>query len=290
MTHDTNRTIKRNLNLTLGKADTAEINPISDRLDVYMDLSGVAYPLGRFIFTDFTAQKFTSGSLANVALVDQMYIIDQELEIGYGGRNQVVTAAIIGALQGFPFEYEIEASSFISGESWAAGTRRGQVLSTLATTGDYFTPWFGSDKKLHFIRAFDPATKVPAFDFDAGNQVLRASITETNDLLSAPNRIPIYGVADIPISAPHSVPNRGFVIPQVIDLQSTDKVQAAAIARNLALRQSVLEYTNVTTASDPRHDSYDVIFWDDQLWLEVGWSMQLVSGGQMTHTLQKAYS
>lgn len=302
LTHDVGRTIKRNLTLNLGAADTAAINPISDRLDVYATINGVEYPLGRYVFTDMSSQRYTSGSLANVALMDEMFIIDQEIDTGYNSRGRTVAYAIQEVLAGFDYPKDIAASAYTSVEAWAAGTRRGTVLDSLATTGDYFGGWFDNTGTIRFIRTFDPATQIPAFNFDVGSQVIRANITESNDLLSAPNRfvvisnaqddsqIPVFGSADIPTSAPHSVQNRGFVITKTLDLQVNDRFQAEAIARNLAIQNSVLEYVNVSTAIDPRHDSYDVIFWDDQLWLEVSWSMPLTAGGAMTHTLQKVYS
>lgn len=302
LSHDTNRTIKRSLSLNLGIADTAAINPISDRIDVSMSINGVEYPLGRYIFTNDTRQKFTAGSLGTVTLVDEMYIIDQATETGTAARNRSVTSVIADVLAGFPFNYTIESSDFIAAQSWAAGNRRGQILNDLCLTGDFFTPWFGNDKDMHFIRSFNPATQVPDFDFDAGQAVQLGSPQETNDLLTAPNRftvisnaaddgqIPVYASADIPLSAPHSIPNRGYVIPEVLDMQLTTSAQALAVARQLALRQSVLEYTNLVTAADPRHDSYNVIQWDGSLWLEVAWSLALSPGGMMTHTLQRAYT
>lgn len=302
LSHDIGRTVKRSLTLTLGVADTAAINPVSDRLDVYAVINGTEYPLGRYVFTDASSQRWTSGSIGNMSLVDEMFIIDQELETGYSARSRGVGFAIQEVLADFAYTKSIAASPYISAEAWAAGTRRGQVLATLATTGDYFTPWFTNDRVLTFIRSFDPATQVPAFDFDAGNQVLRAGIVESNDLLSAPNRfvvisnaatdgqIPATGSVDVPASAPHSIQNRGFVIPKIVDLQVTDRYQATAIAKSLSIQESPLEYVNIGTALDPRHDAYDVIFWDGQLWLEVAWSIQLTPGGVMSHTLQKVYS
>src|SRR5262245_10516842 len=52
LTHDTSRTTKRNLSIALGKADTAAINPVRDRISPYLVFPGTAeYPLGRYMFT-----------------------------------------------------------------------------------------------------------------------------------------------------------------------------------------------------------------------------------------------
>ena len=307
LTHDTTRTIKRSLNLELGAVDTAAINTVTDRVDVYMVFHQEEpheHPMGRYMFVDSARQVFTSGKLANVALTDEMFMVDQELSAGVSGVGSPVTSVITKVLANTdqPVSYTLEASPYASVEAWPAGTSRGRVLESLALSGDYFGPWFGNDKKMHFIRSFDPAKQLPDFDFDAGAQVNRYSITETDDLLSAPNRfivisnaatdssIPAVGVADVVTTAPHSIANRGFVIAQTLDLQVTDGAQAQAVANNVMLRQTIFERVSLSTAPDPRHDSYNVIRWQGKLWLELGWTMTMVEGGEMSHILRRAYT
>jgi hypothetical protein len=306
LTHDTSRTIKRSLTLDLGKADTAAINPITDRVDVFMVFNQEApheHPLGRYMFVDSTRSLFTSGRLSNTALTDEMFILDQAILAGIGGRNRSVTTVITSVIQdaGTGAGFTLEASPYSTIQSWGIGINRGQVLEALALSGDFFSPWFGNDKQMHFVRSFDPAKRVPDFDFDVGNQVIREPIIETDDLLLAPNRfivisnaptdttIAAVGTADVVATAPHSIQNRGFVIAQVIDLQVSDSVQAGAVALNLANRQTVFQRVSLSTVPDPRHDSYNVIRWQGQLWLELAWSMSLIEGGQMNHLLRKAY-
>jgi hypothetical protein len=305
LSHDTTRTIKRQLQLSLGSEDTARVNPISDRVQPFMVFpNGQEYPLGTFIFTDSSRQVYTSGKLSDVALNDQMFLVDQGIPKGIGGS--AVGAGVNGlielALAGLPIQFEMEATPFASTQAWSIGTDRGSILEALAVSGDFFSPWFGNDSKLHFIRSFDPATRICDFDWDAGNQVLRAGIVETDNLLTAPNRfvvisnaatestVPAVGMAEVPSTAPHSAANRGFEILSVTNLQVHDSSQAAAVAFNLLNRQTVFETVTLSTAPDPRHDSYNVINWQGDKWLELAWSMALVEGGAMNHSLRKAYA
>lgn len=303
LSHDTSRTIKRQLSLTLGVVDTAAVNALTDRVDVFMVFPGGAeYPLGRFMFTDISRETFTSGKLSSAILNDEMFLVDQEINEGINGRGQNVATLVTTTSAGLGVTLQIAPTPYTSAESWTVGASRGQILEALSVSGDYFSPWFGNDKDLHFIRAFDPATQIPQFDFDAGNQVLRQGIIESDDLLLAPNRFvvvsnaaddtssAVVGTADIAISAPHSIQNRGFVIQKTADLQLVDGAQAQAVAQNLAIRQTVFERVSLVTVPDPRHDSYDVVRWQGELWLELGWSMSLVEGGTMAHVLRKSYS
>lgn len=197
----------------------------------------------------------------------------------------------------------IEFSNFPITNAWQTGTNGTTVLSDIATVGAYFTPWFDHDNVFRMIKAFDPIEVVPTIDLDAQATVIRDSIMETNDLLNAPNRIivvsnqgsgdnrdrALVGTYDIPPTAPHSVINRGFVVAETFNIQVSTQFQAQTVAQNIAVNQRVAERVELSTPPDPRHDSYDVIRWDDRLWLETAWSMPLIEGGTMTHTLQRIY-
>jgi hypothetical protein len=309
LTHDTSRVIKRQLNLAFGRTDAAAINPITDQVAVTMVFpNGAEYPLGRFLFTDATYQRFTIGVLSNTVLNDHMYIVDQPIERGFGSRlisNSIlppVSRVILEALVDLPIKVEIEYSSFLSTDSWSIGARRGQIIETLALVGDYFSPWFDFSNTMRFIRSFDPAKVIPDFDWDAGNQVMRNSITESANVLNAPNRfvvtsnsainpdIPTFGSVDVPANAPNSFEKRGFRLVQVTNLQATSSDQCVAIARNLMERQNLVQTTTLTTAPDPRHDSYNVVKWQDAQWLELSWALPLQAGEPMTHTLRRSFT
>lgn len=303
LTHDTSRTIKRQLNISLGRADTAAINPITDRINPYfVESTGTEWPLGQYMFTDQSKSLFTSGDLSSVILNDEMFLVDQQITAGIDATGIGCTEGIKRTLAGLPVRYELEPSNFTITQAWGLGTSRGSILESLSIVGDYFSPWFGNDGQMHFIRTFNPADVVPDFDYDSSNQVFRSGIVETSELLNAPNRFvvisnlpandpreEIVATADIPPTAPHSIANRGFVIAEVRTLQLTDAGQAIAVAQGLANRHTVFETTTLTTAADPRHDSYNVIKWQGSLWLELAWSMSLTEGAGMTSRLRKAY-
>jgi len=292
--------IKRRLNMPLGVTDTAAVNSITDRINLFMTFpGGVEYPLGTYMWANDTRQVFTSGKLAQPALTDEMLLVDQQITKGINGVGQNVSTVVQNTLTGLPVIFDMEPSPFTSAEAWGIGANRGSILESLSVSGDWFSPWFGNDSKMHFIRTFDPADRMPDLDFDNGNKVMRNSIVEDDDLLTAPNVIivisntttstnePAIGIASVPSNAPHSVVNRGFAVPQVLTLQLTDPPQAQAVAQGLVNRQSVFSRVNLVTAPDPRHDSYNVIRWQGINWIELAWSMALVEGGTMNHLLRR---
>lgn len=303
LTHDTTRTIKRQLSLELGVTDTAAVNPLRDRVLVYMTFpNGTEYPLGRYMFTDASRELWTSGRLGSMALNDEMFLVDQQIELGIDGVGKSLTSIVSEVLAGLPVILDMEPSPFTSTEAWPIGANRGSILESVSVSGDYFSPWFGNDGKLHIIRTFDPAVKYPDFDWDTGNQVMRESIVETDDLLTAPNRFivtsnasddpstVVSSIVDVPPTAPHSIANRGFALVETVDLQLADQSQTDSVATGIANRFTVFERVSLSTVPDPRHDSYNVIRWQGDLWLELAWGMSLVEGGAMSHLLRKAYA
>lgn len=304
LSHDTSRVVMRQVSLQFGVEDQAAIDPLTDRIDITMILSdGRSFPLGRFMFNDMSAQVFTSGDLGSATLVDELFIVDQDMEAGYSAVNRNCGLAIADLLarSGISIDLLIEPTNILSTLSWSIGSSRGQAVQALALAGDYFSPWIGSDRKIHCIRSFDPATAIPDFDWDSNKRVIRSNISRRTDALTAPNRFIVVsnsssdptaasvGVADVPANAPYSIPKRGFVIPKVVALQAPDFGAVSAIAQNLVRRQTVFEVATLSTVPDPRHEAFNVVRWDGSNWLETSWSLSLSPGGMMTHTLRKAY-
>lgn len=306
LTHDTARTMKRQLSLELGVVDAAAINPITDRVRVYMVFpNGAEYPLGRYMWTDDSNLVTTKGRLNSSVLNDEMFLVDQQITTAIsntGSSADFLLSTVLGELEGITVTYSLETSPYTISGSWGMGSNRGQILETIAIQGDYFSPWFDNNGVMRFIRTFDPAARIPDFDWDEGNKVNRENILETSDILTAPNRFIVIGnstidpdvevvaTADVPATAPHSIANRGFVIAHVEDMQLSDATQAIAVANGIANRLTVFDRVGISTIPDPRHDSYNVIRWDGANWLELAWSMPLREGQAMSHLLRKAYS
>lgn len=302
LTHDTARTIKRQLRMALGVSDTAQINPVTDRIEVAMVFpNGAEYPMGRYMFSPSSRQLFTSGRLGSMVLTDEMFLVDQQIRFGINGVRQPVTSTILATLAGLPITTLIEPAPFMGAESWGVGTTRGTILEALSVSGDFFSPWFDNNGNLRFIRTFNPADRIPDFDLDEGNKVMRAGIVETDNLLTAPNTFivisnaatnaeePVIGVAHVPANAPNSVLNRGFEIVETFDLQLATEVQAQQVAIGLVNRQTIYETVTMSTVPDPRYDSYNVVNWQGDHWLGLSWGLQLVEGASMQHLFRRSY-
>lgn len=306
--HDTRVTIKRMINgLFLNRDDTAVFNSLTSRLEPFMLVGSQEFPLGRYVPSDWARFPLLNGTQSSASFYDESFIIDQQLTTGFGASStggELVPSLIRRLMERFPtLSYYAEPGlpDYMSLGSWNAGTRGGFVIDQLALDGDYLSPWFDNDSVLQFIRSFDASTMIPTFDFDAG-QVMRDSVVESDNLIDAPNRFvvigngatsfgeQVVGVADVPSSAPHSIANRGFVVADVTNRQVFSAAQAGAVALNLVRNQTLVEQVELSTPADPRHDSYDVVKWQGENWIEIFWNLPFNSNSAMTHTLRKVYS
>jgi hypothetical protein len=204
-----------------------------------------------------------------------------------------------------PVEIDIDPTPYLSNAAWRAGQTGTQVLEDLALAGDYWSPWMDNTGNFRAIRTFDPSdlSVIPLSNWDATNAVIRSSVSYTDDILTASNRfvvisnkgagdnstVEIVATYDAPDDAPWSIANRGFVIPEIHDVQVDNVAAARALVRNIGMRQQVFERAQVSTPPDPRHDSYDVVIWNGARWLELAWTMTLIEGAPMVHTLRRVY-
>jgi hypothetical protein len=311
LTHDATQTIKRQLTLNFGVLDTSDINPLTDRVRVFMRTGGIDFPLGRYMFATSDLNIRSGGNELSPQLVDEMFIVDQQITDSFTTHNVNLTTdmptinvgtLLIKLLGDLPLAgMSIASTSYFGDGSWTPGTRRGQIVDALTVQGDYMSPWFNHNGILTFIRTVDPTTDVATFDFDAHSRVFQDSITVQSNIINAPNVYvvvgnftgvnggEITGRYEIPNSAPYSIFNRGFEIPEVIDLQVSDTAQAFAAAKSIGIQRNIVDTIQCTTPPDPRHDCHDIVIFQGQHWLEIGWMMTLMEGGEMTHTLQRVY-
>lgn len=303
LTHDAGRTIKRDLRLELDPSDAAEINTLTDRVSPSMIVGGRTWPLGRYQFTGSLSRISTGGDDKSVTLMDEMFAVDQQLTQGFssGLRADLAIRQLLDTMARPPTDVKIEPSPYPSAGSWRPGTQRGQAAGTIALLGDYETAWFDNAGAFRMVRTVDPAASLPAFDWDSGFPVYTDSITKSDNLLDAPNRFvvigngqssqvaEVVGIYDIPPSAPHSIAQRGFIQQATFDMNVDNSAQATAVARALGMNQTIVEQVDASTPPDPRHDSYDVIRFMGVNWVETYWSMEMIEGGDMSHTLRRGY-
>lgn len=304
-----NRAIKRTMpNFAVDAAQAADIDLVADRIQpVWVLQTGDEYPLGVFLFGDGTRRRFTYGQPLDATLVDHGYVLDQGVERSVGfdvGANAVTEAAALAAEVLPSVVQDVTPSTFTiaSPVAWPAGTKRSEIINDLLGKAGYYSPWFSNAGELTMRPVPDLSTAAPDFTYESGAKIIAGTITEANDLLSAPNRYlvvdqtqpdsPIYGSYDIPDDAPNSVVRRGFPVLRKIDqkgLASNDEAVSAAMA--VALQDaSAYEHVAFSATPDPRHDSFNIVQYLGLSYREQSWVLALKPGGPHSHDLRRVYS
>lgn len=311
--NSTTQAIKRRMTgFQLAPDEYREINTLVHRVRPVMVLqNGSEYPLGVFLFADETTAQFSYGSTLDGTLVDRSLILAQPImqTISFAQDTLVVDAIReVYELAGV-HDAVIDSSSAVLGSpvAWPVGksTTYVKVLDELAALAGFYNPYFDNAGVPRCRVAVDLSVSTPTLVYDDGGvdsgRIIAGSIVRSNDLLQAPNRFivtdtsatvnGVVAVYDLPPSAPHAVAHRGWAIPEHIDapgIGNTDQALELAKLRAQTATKT-FESVNFQSPTDPRHDTYDVVSFLGNVYMEIGWALTCSPGGPMEHELNRQY-
>lgn len=313
-----NRAIKRTLNGFRLDPDTrGDVNTLTDRIrPVYVLESGTTYELGVFLFAEATRPRRPWGVELDASLYDLLWLFDQEIaeSVSYpAGTNITDAMSDLAVDLGHP-NVQVDPSSIVAGAPlvWPVDgtTTYLDILNELAALVGFRSVYCDNAGTLRARTAPDLSTASADFTYrtssDPGRMIAAGTITERDDLLSAPNRYivvdtspqdaPIVGVYDVPDSSPLSAANRGIVVPQVHDVQGLENTAAAeAMAAAKAKEDaSTFRWVEFDAVPDPRHDTYNIVAYEDDdgdvlVYREQSWTLPCAPTALMHHSLRRVY-
>ena len=305
--NDATRAIKRRASIDVSAAEFNDIDPLTHRLRPTMILeNGSEYPLGVFMFADYPRVRSSYGLSASATLFDQGLILGQQLRSTVAvevATNAAAAFAAIAAEAGV-LAMKVDSTSASVGAPlvWPAGKSSatyGRVLSDLAAIAGFHDPYFDNDGVLVARRLTNPDDVVASLRYVDGGRIIAGSMLESNDLLSAPNLVIVVDTAaggnpvtyryELGADAPHAWARRGFWVPRMIEAPGVASIANAVELARTAIATDPLAWETVSFASplDPRHDTFDIIDYRGQNYLEQRWSMSLTAGGEMTHEAKR---
>lgn len=306
--NDTSSAIMRRLQLKITPDEYDDVNPLEHRVMPRMVLeNGSQFPLGVFLFADASSPTWSFGSMLESTLMDQGLILGQQLRrpIGFDVGDRVTdclrrVAEIGGITTAF-----IDQSPAVLGSplSWIAGGNDTYmtILVQLSRLAGFYAPYFDNEGFLRCRVAVDPASTTPALRYTYGGRIIAGTIISSNNLLSAPNvyvvydnsatGAPILAEYQIPDTAPHSIARRGFPIPKVTEAPGIgSNEQALALAKQLAQTEpAAYETINFQGSTDPRHDTFDVLEFLGEQYIETKWAITCQAGGPHEHEINRVY-
>lgn len=310
LSHDATATVSRWVRGVMLTPDEAGwFVPAEHRIQVEVTVGGSGggtWPMGEYVAASDSAAVLsrTATTVATDRVVtfgDEMIAVDQGLSAAYAGLGRGIDDVIMDLCDGVTTnEPQLDGTPYRTNASWSVGDQRGTALSDLATAGGYLDPWIDRDNIMRFRSSFDPFDLAPVFDWDRYPTVVRGSITISDETLGANNRFivvssdatatGVIGAYDVPSDAPNSYERIGYIVPSVTRAEVSSVAHAQEYARTVAIQTMLAETVTCTTPPDPRHDCYDVIRFLGELWMEIGWTLDMSPGGLMTHRLRRLYS
>lgn len=299
-----------NLNLTADQV--AGINPVTDRVRVWMVLqNGAEFEMGVFLWGNDSKPERPWGVESASSMVDKMNIIDGPTRTAVSqnkGATIIVAAVALATYNGgLTFEeIDFESSGVGLSAPWAHPPNSniaGLIRELLAKLG-YLPPYMNRSGRLQMRDAPDLDNAPPDLILETGvtSRIHANSITGSDDLLQAPNRFtvfeasgqgaPIVGTYTLVSSAPHSIPRRGYPVDSVESEQGLGSAaQATKAARTRAITegQNTFRFKKLRSTADPRFDTFDVVQHGGENWFSIAWSLLCRPGGPMEHTLRKVY-
>lgn len=307
VSNDTKSTVFRQVrNVRLRESEARDVNPLVHMVRPWMILEdGTQWPLGKFMFQLDQRPEGTLETPLETTLVDQRLLLDQAMPHAYGitdGGRVFDAMKEVAGIYGFSTESIVPTDAVIGGGpvNWPPDATGLQILESLAQRVGYNAPYFDNLGDMLTLRPIEPLRIGYNHTYDrAGGRIeVRTLVTATN-LATAPNAYKvvssgptngeIYAVAYVDPWLPHSVMRRGKTIMKVIRRQGLADEGAClnvatALARNDASQYATASFTSVP---DPRHDTFDTVEIDGEVYREVSWEMELMPGGAHSHTLVK---
>lgn len=289
--------------LQIPNVDANAINPLSDRLAVTMRLqNGSGFPLGTYMFGDHNRTR-SPAEVWQPNLFDRCFILNQSLGKTHarrpGASLQEFFTAIANDVGITQIAFEVGDTDAGTTLTYPAGSNRYDALKALAALMGAFPPYMDASNVLVVSAPPDILTGADR-SYGPNGHLIRNTVTATEDSYRAPNRYvvtagnaqaPIVGIYDLPDSAPQSFVNRGFRVTVSTTQQGLkNNSQATQAAKTLAMKDHQ-NYEKVTfqSTADPRHGVYDVIQLEESIYLETGWSLNLVSGGTHDHSCTRIW-
>ena len=292
---------------------TIEPNWLKDEIKPIMVIDGVQHDLGIYLVGSSEPETNETCKLLRIEAYDRCLRLkttnsDDLIHFSAGTNyldaiEQLLTEAGITTVVKTPNASTISEDR----EDWDIGTSYLTIINQLLGEINYNQLWFSSNGAAVLEPKSVPTAQNIDHRFDAGDPdtLIIPGMSRKNDIFDAPNYFicicsnadksgPLVATAEnANPQSPLSTVSRGRRITKVVRVNNIASQEALQIYVNSLRDESMItgETIKVTTALRPGFGVGDVsaIHYDDvdAICIESDWDMELKTGGNMSHTLQR---
>jgi hypothetical protein len=298
----TSGAVKRQLsNFVLEEREARDLDMFRSRIMPVMILEdGTAWSMGVYLFTDSATRVGTYASTFETILMDQDYILSKGIRRPYGvnpgGSIPDAINEILDTAHIYSRSVPVDTSIRVADPTvWPIGTSRMDMLKILCTLAGWLPPYFDNNGVCVIRPPRDPVIDDPDHSYTT-RRMKRGSLVMNDNLLDAPNIYTVISTgptkgeitadAEVDPSLPYSAMNRGFENPtehRTQGLVSTQQAQDMANALALGVT-SGFKSASFIGPPDPRHDLFDTIEFNAEVYTETEWSLVL-GGSEHSHNM-----
>lgn len=305
MSNQTNAQVMRSVrSFKLSRSDWSSVNLFRDRVRPSMVLQdGTVWPMGVLYFTSDDDNESTADVVLETTLLDARMILSSPIPYSFGvSKGASIRDGMVNLINLLGFtHYSVAPDTSVAAGgplNWPPDASALDILKSLAGKANFHSPYFDNQGSLT-LRPIDPLQAGVGHQYttDINGRIEVDTYVRSSNLLSAPNAFKVistdalghevFGIAYVDPSLPHSKENRGFISMSVTQAQSLGSTAACVAMAQTQARQSATQYRTgkFSSVPDPRHDTFDIVQVRDEVYREVGWTMEMASGGRHEHTL-----
>lgn len=286
---------------------------LTDELRPVLTIDGEEYPCGVYLAATVCERSGEDGHVIEVDAYDRCWLVqscrtETILHLDAGTYYLAAVRSLL-ATAGVPLVLETPSTLTLATdrEDWPVGTDYLTIINQLLAEINYEQLWFDARGYARLEPVAEPSADSVQHVLDTSqiNSLILPGLTREQDIFNTPNvfvcvcnnpdlgqTLTAEAINDNPQS-PLSTIRRGRRIAQVVKVDNTPD-QATLDAYAAKLRNQSLwasEIVQVRTALLPGYGVSDTVGLshpDAQgLYIEASWTLQLRSGGEMTHGLQR---
>lgn len=296
-------------------APEEDINWLTDELKPILVIDGTEYPLGILAVATVETLANEYGSRIHLEAYDRSwYLKDTQtqslLYFPSGGKytddlNYLLTQAGITNQRLTPSDITLQTAR----EDWSIGTDFLTIINELAEEINYYHIWFDSNGFAVIEPETDPETGEISHILDASNvmSLMLPEVQISMDYFSSPNVFTVLminpdkslmkatAINDDPQS-PISVPRRGRRIMKTVTVKNIgSQACLQAMADGMCSKSKLrTDKIMVKTALLPGFGLNELTALnyggESSICIQKGWTMELATGGTMTHNLERVVS
>lgn len=302
--------IKRTARLTI--KDNPDIDFLNDRLRPVFILDGIEYPLGVYLMPSPKRKDTKEGVMRDIEAYDTCQILKEDrfrnrYFVAKNFRYTAIVTQLINSAGIYGVDIYPSSAVLTRDREWEIGTSKLTVINELLTEMNYES-LYSNENGILVSKPYQlPNSREVKHTYTTDNsKIIAYSATDELDLFNVANVWVVTATNAEGANMSSSYENNHYSSPtstvrrnrNIVDYREVNDIASQEALDDYVKRiaynaSSTYSHVEFSTLLLPGHDYSDAIYLDHKRlgvqgkYIETAWSMDLVAGGNMTHSARK---